>query len=114
MTATTTRNATAFSRLTTQASSVAQGKAIYHTNVMMAVGSDVAVLCSEAVADDKERRHLLSSLRRHHEVLLFPFLENGSFESSANQHAQGMRRTAKGPAQPSFQASQHTQRASNR
>lgn len=44
------------------------GHAVYHTNVMMAIGSDVAVVCSEAVSDAKERRHLLASLRRHHEV----------------------------------------------
>ena len=44
------------------------GHAVYHTNVMMAVGSDVAVVCAEAVPDAKERRHLLASLRRHHEV----------------------------------------------
>jgi hypothetical protein len=45
------------------------GAAVYHTNVMMAVGSDVAVVCAEAVPDAKERRHLLASLRRHHEVV---------------------------------------------
>lgn len=44
------------------------GSAVYHTNVMMAIGSDVAVVCAEAVPDAKERRHLLASLRRHHEV----------------------------------------------
>ena len=31
---------------------------IYHTNVMMAIGSDVAVACLESVKDDKEREHL--------------------------------------------------------
>jgi hypothetical protein len=36
-----------------------RGKAVYHTNVMMAVGTDVAVVCAEAVADFKERKHLL-------------------------------------------------------
>ncbi len=41
---------------------------VYHTNVMMAIGSDVAVVCLEAVAHPKERHHLLASLRRHHEV----------------------------------------------
>ena len=109
MTPATNRNGTAFSRSKAQASPVAQGKAIYHTNVMMAVGSDVAVVCSEAVADDKERRHLLASLRRHHEVL--QFLENCGFGSSAHQQAQGMRRTAIGLARPRFQPSQHSQLA---
>lgn len=44
------------------------GAAVYHTNVMMAVGSDCAVVCAEAVPGEKERRHLMASLRRHHEV----------------------------------------------
>ncbi len=36
----------------------AQGQPIYHTNVMMAVGSSVAVVCLESVADPEEREHL--------------------------------------------------------
>lgn len=35
------------------------GAPVYHTNVMMAVGTDVAVVCVESVKDDKERKHLL-------------------------------------------------------
>ena len=46
----------------------AAGFPVYHTNVMMAVGTDVAVVCLESVADPKERQHLLASLRRHHEA----------------------------------------------
>ena len=37
------------------------GKPIYHTNVMMAIGTDVAVVCLEAVPDHRERKHLLVS-----------------------------------------------------
>lgn len=47
----------------------ARGKSVYHTNVMMAIGTDVAVVCAESVKDEKERKHLLSRLRRHHEVV---------------------------------------------
>jgi len=36
-----------------------RGKPVYHTNVMMAIGTDVAVVCGESVSDDKERQHLL-------------------------------------------------------
>ncbi len=46
----------------------AAGFPVYHTNVMMAVGTDVAVVCLESVADPAERQHLLASLRRYHEV----------------------------------------------
>lgn len=45
--------------LVTFHSSDSRGKSVYHTNVMMAVGTDVAVVCAESVADDKERQHLL-------------------------------------------------------
>lgn len=46
-----------------------RGHPVYHTNVMMAVGTDVAVVCADSVPDEKERQHLLSRLRRHHEVV---------------------------------------------
>ncbi|KAK9797387.1 hypothetical protein WJX73_009806 [Symbiochloris irregularis] len=45
------------------------GKPVYHTNVMMAIGTDVAVVCLESVADGKERQHLLSKLSQHHQVV---------------------------------------------
>jgi hypothetical protein len=44
------------------------GAPIYHTNVMMAIGTDVAVVCAEAVEDAGERAHLLERLNRHHTV----------------------------------------------
>ncbi|GIL62308.1 hypothetical protein Vafri_16587 [Volvox africanus] len=46
-----------------------RGKSVYHTNVMMAVGTGVAIVCADSVKDAKERQHLLSSLRRTHEVV---------------------------------------------
>lgn len=46
-----------------------RGKSVYHTNVMMAIGTDVAVVCAESVTDDKERQNLLSKLRRTHQVV---------------------------------------------
>lgn len=46
-----------------------RGKSVYHTNVMMAVGTGVAIVCADSVRDPKERQHLLSSLRRTHEVV---------------------------------------------
>lgn len=38
-----------------------RGKPVYHTNVMMAIGTDVAVVCGQSVTDDKERQHLMVS-----------------------------------------------------
>ncbi|MEX2149001.1 MAG: arginine deiminase-related protein [Steroidobacteraceae bacterium] len=38
------------------------GEPAYHTNVLMAIGEDFAVICAEAVTDDGEREQLLSEL----------------------------------------------------
>lgn len=38
-----------------------RGKSVYHANVMMAIGTDVAVVCGASVTDDKERQHLMVS-----------------------------------------------------
>jgi hypothetical protein len=45
--------------LVTFSSSDCRGKPVYHTNVMMAIGTDVAVVCADSVTDAKERQHLL-------------------------------------------------------
>ncbi len=47
----------------------AAGAPVYHTNVMMAIGTGVAVACLESVADERERRRLRAALERHHEVV---------------------------------------------
>lgn len=41
---------------------------MYHTNVMMAIGTDLAVVCLESVGDDKERQHLRQRLGQRHKV----------------------------------------------
>ncbi len=38
------------------------GNLIYHTNVMMAVGNQVAIVCLESVKDDNERQKVVSRL----------------------------------------------------
>jgi len=45
-----------------------QGNSVYHTNVMMAIGTDVAVVCLESVDDPQERKHLRERLSVHHQV----------------------------------------------
>ena len=54
--------------LVTFTSTDAQGFPVYHTNVMMAIGTDVAVVCSESVPDERERERLLAALRKHHQA----------------------------------------------
>ena len=49
----------------------AAGKSVYHTNVLMAVGSQFAVLCAEAIVDQAQRTAVLAKLRgTNHEVIV--------------------------------------------
>jgi hypothetical protein len=41
----------------------ANGQPVYHTNVMMCVADEFAVVCLESIADRQERSHLISALR---------------------------------------------------
>ncbi|PRW20869.1 hypothetical protein C2E21_8675 [Chlorella sorokiniana] len=45
------------------------GGTVYHTNVMMAIGTDVAVVCLESVEDEAERRHLQQRLSKTHTIV---------------------------------------------
>lgn len=46
------------------------GGQIYHTNVMMAIGEGAAIICAEAIPNDKERQTVLDSLRKHQGVVV--------------------------------------------
>lgn len=48
----------------------AQGRAIYHTNVMMSVGIRYAVVCLEAVVDPETRDRLITSLQASGKTLI--------------------------------------------
>jgi hypothetical protein len=53
---------------------------IYHTNVMMSVGTELAVVCAETVKDNLEREELLASLKatgKH--ILLISEQQKGHF-----------------------------------
>lgn len=58
-----------YNDLVTFHSTDAAGKPVYHTNVMMAIGTGVAVVCLESIADVKERQRLVSVLSRSHEIV---------------------------------------------
>jgi len=47
----------------------ASGRPIYHTNVMMSIGTHVAVICSSSIHDKEERRRVCSRLMETHEVV---------------------------------------------
>eukprot|EP00890_Picochlorum_soloecismus_P005996 jgi/Picsp_1/6398/NSC_03746-R1_amidinotransferase family protein len=55
--------------LVTFHSSDGAGSPVYHTNVMMAIGTSVAVACLESIADDKERKHFVEKLSKTHEIV---------------------------------------------
>lgn len=40
-----------------------KGKQIYHTNVVMSVGDRFAVICTESIADNIERAHVVTTLK---------------------------------------------------
>jgi hypothetical protein len=43
------------------------GNEIYHTNVLMAIGKSTAVICSEVIRDEAERRTVLEKLSTNHQ-----------------------------------------------
>lgn len=58
----------------------AEGRAIYHTNVMMAIGTRAAIVCSESIPDARSRAAVLDSLRSTgHEVVDISLEQVSSF-----------------------------------
>lgn len=47
-----------------------EGRAIYHTNVMMGVGTGFAVVCAQAIRDPSERARVLERLRASERVVV--------------------------------------------
>ena len=45
-------------------------KPIYHTNVMMAIGKDFAIICPEVISDKSERKNVLSHLKNDHKDII--------------------------------------------
>ena len=56
------------------------GQAIYHTNVMMAIGERFALLCPEAVPDPEQRKTLLHTLEQTgHEPIMISIAQMNGF-----------------------------------
>ena len=49
---------------------VLHGQPIYHTNVMMAIGEGIAVICLEVIPEDQRERVILQLQRSGHDVVL--------------------------------------------
>jgi hypothetical protein len=55
------------------------GHAVYHTNVLLSIGTRFAVFCSTAVRDDAERRRILARLAEQREVIDLSFEQLHAF-----------------------------------
>jgi hypothetical protein len=55
------------------------GHAIYHTNVLLSIGSRFAVLCSSALRDETDRRQLVARLAKDRELIDLSFEQLHSF-----------------------------------
>ena len=61
--------------------SAADGTAIYHTNVLLSIGSEWAVVCAEAIADG-DRARVLQCLRATHDVVEISFCLMAQFAAN--------------------------------
>lgn len=58
----------------------AKGSAIYHTNVMLCIGTGLAVICAEAVKDEAQRKTVLKRLAdTGHELVLISLAQMEAF-----------------------------------
>jgi hypothetical protein len=56
------------------------GNAIYHTNVMMCIGSQLAVVCADAIVDESEREAVLRRLTETgHEIVTISLEQMNAF-----------------------------------
>jgi len=55
---------------------------VYHTNVIMFIGSDIASICIEGVAE-KHKKFVLASLQKHHQILELTYAQIESFAGNA-------------------------------
>ena len=63
-----------------------QGRAIYHTNVIMALGEEFAVLCTASITDVSERKRVLENLKiSGKEVIDISFKQMHSFSGNMLQ-----------------------------
>lgn len=62
------------------------GKAIYHTNVMMAMGSDYVIICSDSIPDETEQKEVLNKLKScNKEVINISLKQMDSFAGNMLQ-----------------------------
>lgn len=57
----------------------AGGQAIYHTNVLMGIGSGYAVICSDSIEDLLQRQMVLKRLEENHEIIEISFAQMAAY-----------------------------------
>ncbi len=63
-----------------------QGADIYHTNVLMCIGSTFCVICPDCMPDKTERTHILESLEKNgHEIIPITYAQLNSFAGNMYQ-----------------------------
>ena len=60
-----------------------KGNAIYHTNVMMCLASDFALICSQMIADEKRRTEIMTRLSTGRKVIDLSFEQIDQFAGNA-------------------------------
>lgn len=57
-----------------------EGKPVYHTNVLMCIGSKFAVICLDAIHDDEDQEKILSTLAQtQHKVVAISYAQMNAF-----------------------------------
>jgi len=59
------------------------GKPIYHTNVVMSVGTKVAILCEECIPDVEQRENVVNTLKKTHEIVTISYAQMNNFAGNA-------------------------------
>lgn len=57
-------------------------KSVYHTNVIMFIGSDIIGICIEGIAVEN-KKFVLSTLQKHHKILELSYVQIESFSGNA-------------------------------
>ena len=57
----------------------ALGRPVYHTNVVMGMGSSVVVVCAESVTNEEQKQNLLRTLGKHHTVVQISIEQMNNF-----------------------------------
>lgn len=85
-------------------------KPVYHTNVIMFIGTKVAAICSEGI-DESDKANVLSSLNEFHEVVDLSYEQINHFSGNALELRNTQNQTFLAMSQSAFEALNKDQKA---